>query len=89
MYSVIAYPSDPVFGYHDPRYKVVPTDSIAVPDEVSGVVGSPLFPPFESREDAEFALSNAYLHPYDLLNPWMSVQGDIELSLAPSKWESA
>ena len=87
MYSVIAYPSDPVLGYHDPRYRVLTTDSISIPDAMSGVMGFPLFPPFESREDAEFALSNAYLHPYDLLNPWMGAQGDIELSLTPPEVE--
>ena len=69
MYSIIAYPPDPILGAHAPRYDIVLTVNINVPHKISGVVAVPLFPPFKSREDAECALSNVYLHPYDPVNP--------------------
>ena len=76
MYSVIGYPASPVFGPHSPQYDIVLTADLKVPNAQSGELPVPLFPPFALRADAEAALTNVYLSPYDPVNPWLPAKTD-------------
>ena len=78
MYSVIGYPASPVFGPHLPQYDIVLTANLKVPHEQSGELPVPLFPPFALRSDAEAALTNVYLSPYDPVNPWLEPKSDFD-----------
>tara|TARA_Y100000004_G_C8592613_1_gene277129 strand:- start:216 stop:467 length:252 start_codon:yes stop_codon:yes gene_type:complete len=78
MYSVIGYPASPVFGPHSPQYDIVLTADLDVPHAQSGELPVPLFPPFALRADAEAALTNVYLSPYDPVNPWLEPKNNFD-----------